>query len=289
MLTGCAALEAVGGIARRPTMKIAREGRNGMATSGSSSGHADLPPWERDTKNHPVVKQVVKLIAADLYKRIAAGRYSFGTRLPAERELADEFGQSRTAVRQALDFLEGYKVIARRAGSGAFVNLRVETPAPVAAADDPGIINVASIAEAISPFEMNVAQSIIEPEIARLATISMSIRDLAKLRAVIDEIDGIVTDAARFADLEKQFMMTLCQGTRNIALISMYRVLNEVRRQPSWCADKKRTLTPDRIRQTQHALRSLYSALERRNVDNAVEFMRLYIASSQEDMIYVAQ
>lgn len=248
----------------------------------------DVPPWERDTKNHPVVKQAVKDVASELYRRIASGRYSFGTRLPAERELAEAFDQTRTTVRQALDFLETYKVIARRTGSGAYVGLRMAASQPAAVADDPGMMNVTAIAEAISPFEMNVAQSIIEPEIARLATISMSIRDLAQLRAVLDELDAIVTDAARFADLEKQFMMTLCQGTRNIAIIAMYRVLNEVRRQPSWCADKKRSLTPDRIRQTQHALRSLYSALERRNVDNAVEFMRLYIASSQEDMIYVA-
>lgn len=247
------------------------------------------PPWERDTNDHPVVKQSVKTIAADLYERIAAGRYSFGTRLPAERELAEEFGQSRTAVRQALDFLEGYKVVARRTGSGAFVNVRVAAAVLAAPLEDEGIMNVAAIAEAISPFEMNVAQSIIEPEIARLATISMSIRDLTALRTVLDDLDGIVTDAARFSDLEKQFMMTLCQGTRNTAIIAMYRVLNEVRRQPNWCADKRRALTPDRIRQTQHALRSLYSALERRNVDSAVEFMRHYIASSQEDMIYVAQ
>lgn len=250
---------------------------------------AQLPPWERDANDHPVVKQSVKAIAAELYERIATGRYSFGTRLPAERELAEEFGQSRTAVRHALDFLENFKVVARRTGSGAFVCVRISPTALAAPLEDAGTINVTAIAEAISPFEMNVAQSIIEPEIARLATISMSIRDLAALRGVLDELDGIVTDAARFADLEKQFMMTLCQGTRNTAIIAMYRVLNEVRRQPNWCADKRRALTPDRIRQTQHALRSLYAALERRNVDSAVEFMRHYIASSQEDMIYVAQ
>lgn len=260
-----------------------------MKQTGPQDEDSQLPPWERDSKNHPVVKQVVKSIAADLFERIATNRYSFGTRLPSERELAEEFGQSRTAVRQAVDFLEGYKVVARRVGSGAFVNVRISAAAPAAPVADPGLIDVAAIAEAISPFEMNVAQSILEPEIARLATISMSIRDLAALRAVLNELDVIVTDAARFADLEKLFMMTLCQGTRNTAIIAMYRVLNEVRRQPNWCADKKRALTPDRIRQTQHALRSLYSALERRNVDNAVEFMRHYIASSQEDMIYVAQ
>lgn len=242
------------------------------------------PPWETSALDHPPIKQAVKNVAGGIYARVASGDFSYGTRLPAERELAIEFGASRTTVRQALDFLETYHVVARRAGSGAFVNVKL---LPIAkSTEDVGIVNITAIAEAVSPFEMNVAQSIIEPEIARLATISMSIRDLSNLREVLAELDDVLADAERFAHLEKQFMMTLTEGTRNSAVIAMYRVLNEVRKQPQWCADRKRSLTPHRIRQAQQALRSLFTALERRNVDNAVECMRLYLASSQEDMIY---
>jgi len=68
----------------------------------------------------------------------------------------------------------------------------------------------------------------------------------------------------------------------------MYHVMHEVRRQPHWCANKMRTLTPLRIREAQRALRSLFTALERRDVDTAVECMRLYISSTQEDMIYAS-
>jgi len=106
------------------------------------------------------------------------------------------------------------------------------------------------------------------------------------MREILTELGEVTADADRFSHLEKQFMMTLCEGTRNAAIIAMYRVINEVRKQPQWCADRKRSLTPQRIRQAQQALRSLFTALERRNVDNAVECVRLYIASSQEDMIY---
>jgi DNA-binding FadR family transcriptional regulator len=82
--------------------------------------------------------------------------------------------------------------------------------------------------------------------------------------------------------------MTLCKATHNSAIITMYRVLQEVRKQPQWCADKKRTLTPDTIRETRRALRSLFTALERRNVDNAVECIRLYLSTAQAGMIYAA-
>lgn len=248
---------------------------------------AEPPPWEVDASDHPLVKQPVKTVAAQIFARVVSGDYSYGTRIPAERELAQDFAESRNTVRQALDFLETYGVVARRAGFGAFVTYRRTTQSGVSE-EGAGVINVTAIAETVSPFEMNVAESIIEPEIARLATIYMSIRDLTALRTVLEELDEIVADAERFAHLEKQFMMTLCKGTHNTAIITMYRVLHEVRKQPQWCADKKRTLTPDNIRQARRALRSLFTALERRDVDTAVECMRLYLASGQEGMIYAA-
>lgn len=248
----------------------------------------ELPPWEKDVARHPLVKQPVKTVASRIFERIVAGDFSYGTRIPAERELVRQFSESRTTVRQALDFLQVYGVVSRRPGLGTFVAYR-QLARP--ARDEPatqGVINITAIAETVSPFELNVAVSILEPEIVRLATIYMSIRDLANLRALLEQLHEIVTDADRFAHLEREFMMTISKGTHNSAIITMYRVLHEIRQQPQWCAGRKRTLTPDRIREAQRALHSLYTALERRDVDNAVECMRLYIAGTQEDMIYAA-
>lgn len=248
----------------------------------------ESPPWERDLTSQPLVKPSVKTVAERIFARVVSGDYSYGTRIAAERELAREYSETRNTVRQALDFLEVYGVVARRAGFGTYVTYRRENPSRSGDEEQPGMIDISAVAETVSPFEMNVAESIIEPEIARLATLYMSIRDLANLRALLSELEEIVADAHRFADLEKQFMMTICQGTHNSAVITMYRVLHEVRKQPQWCTYKQRALTPDRIRESKQALRSLFTALERRDVDNAVECMRLYITGAQEDMIYAA-
>lgn len=245
-------------------------------------------PWETDAVAHPLVKQPVKEVATQIFARIASGDFSYGTRLPAERVLAQEFSETRNTIRQAIDFLEVYRVVARRAGLGSFVAHRKRPQRDKAEDDASSVIDIATVAETVSPFEMNVAESILEPEMARLATLYMSIRDLSELRVLVEELDEIGADAERFAHLEKQFMMALCHGTHNSAIITMYRVLHEVRKQPQWCANKKRALTRDRIRDAQRGLRSLFTALERRNVDNAVECMRLYLASAQEDMIYAA-
>lgn len=256
-------------------------------TDYSIEGLVETPPWDRDIATQPMVKQSVKSIATSIFGRISSGLYPFGTRMPAERDLAETFGESRATVRLALDFLETYGVVARRPGSGTFVAYRSDTTRR-AGTESAGYLNVSALAETVSPFEMNVAESILEPEIVRLATIYMSVRDLTQLGQQLAQLEAIVTDAAEFAEIEKQFMMTICEGTHNSLIVAMYHIMHEVRRQPQWCANKKRTLTPVRIREAQRALRSLYTALERRDVDTAVECMRLYISTTHEDMIYAS-
>ncbi len=65
-------------------------------------------------------------------------------------------------------------------------------------------------------------------------------------------------------------------------------IVFDIRAHPQWTANKMRTLTPQRIKEAMQGLRSLYSALERRNVETAVECMRLYISSMQEDLMYAS-
>lgn len=62
-------------------------------------------------------------IAAEIVSRIRANNLGPGARLPAERELAEEFGVARMTVRQALDQLQLDGLIGRRRGrsGGSFV------------------------------------------------------------------------------------------------------------------------------------------------------------------------
>lgn len=248
-----------------------------------------LPPWELSRTNHPLIKERVKGVANEIFEQIISGRYSYGTRLASERDLAEEFGLSRAAVRQVIEFLETYDVVKRRPNSGTFVvySARDNTPALEDEPDDTptNVLNVSAIAETASPFEMNILCSIIEPEMVRLAALYMSVRDLADLRSVLDEIEKIVVDAEQFAHLEKKFLMKIAEGTHNRLLITIYRIITEVRRQPHWCATRVQSLSPERISESQNRLKSLYSALENRDTESAVAFMKLVIAGAQDDLL----
>ena len=251
-----------------------------------------LPPWEHSRTNHPLIKERVKTAAHAIFKQIVGGGYSFGTRLPSERDLALEFGLSRAAIRQTIEFLENYEVVKRRPNGGTYVAYtppKAARPQSIGAA--PGaelgthLLDVRAIAETASPFEMNILCSILEPEMVRLAALYMSVRDLAELRGVLDEIEKIVVDAEQFAHLEKKFLMTIAAGTHNRLLITIYRIITEVRRQPNWCATRVQALSPERIAESQNRLKSLYAALESRDTESAVEFMKLVIAGAQDDLL----
>jgi DNA-binding FadR family transcriptional regulator len=58
-------------------------------------------------------------IILQVEEAILDGRLSAGTRLPPERELAEIFGVSRPAVREAMRVLEAFGVLVARRGSGS--------------------------------------------------------------------------------------------------------------------------------------------------------------------------
>lgn len=60
-------------------------------------------------------------VADQLRDAILDGRFAAGTRLPPERELADEFNVNRTSIREALKVLEGLGLVTVRQGDGATV------------------------------------------------------------------------------------------------------------------------------------------------------------------------
>lgn len=64
----------------------------------------------------------VKRVADILIKRILAGEYPAGLRLPPEVALAEELGCSRPTLREALGHLAGMGLVTSRRGSGVLVN-----------------------------------------------------------------------------------------------------------------------------------------------------------------------
>lgn len=62
-----------------------------------------------------------RAVAADIARRIREGELAPGTRLPAERELADEYEVGYSTIRRAMDILREEELIETRWGEGNVV------------------------------------------------------------------------------------------------------------------------------------------------------------------------
>lgn len=121
--------------------------------------------------------RVSEEIVAQLKESILLGHFKPGNKLPAERDLAQEFQVSRVAIREALRTLgnSGYIVTRQGATGGAYVtDLTFEHLAK--AFLDLFISNKISIPE------MHQVRILVEPEVARLAALKITPECAQQLR-----------------------------------------------------------------------------------------------------------
>ncbi len=215
----------------------------------------------------------VQIVVDTLFARIKAEEYPRDTRLPSERTLAAELGVARNTVREALDVLEGQKVILRRAGSGSFVTYRT-TPRTAMTPD--------SVADETSPLDHLVVRGILEPEIVRLAVVNMTPRMVADMAKTLSQIEAITTDVDAFITLEQKLYIQIAEGTGNALLASCYRLAVETYRQSFRTELRRRSLTPKRVQDYQKRYNTLYNAIASRDVAQAVEFIKLHLVEEQK-------
>ena len=214
------------------------------------------------------MSEPVQMIAEQLYSQIAAGEHRH--RLPSERQLADEFGVPRNSIRSALELLEQRDVISRRAGSGNFVKnpaVNSSTSRAIAA------LNLL-VAEETGPQKLQAVRDIFEPELVRLVVAHASPKSIGELGIVIKEMAAIDTDAEAFVDCEEKFCVQLANSTENPLLVAIYELITDVRRLSNWKAQRRKKLSPEKIRDCQLRYRKMFEAIENRDAGEAVKILR---------------
>lgn len=116
-------------------------------------------------------EQIVKQIQ----QAIRNGQLPRGTRLPTERELAEQFGVSRSVVREAIKVLDTMGLVESRQGSGSFV--RNSTIESISRAF---VFSVSPDAESVEKlFEF---RQLLEVQAVRLAAIRRTDEQAARIR-----------------------------------------------------------------------------------------------------------
>lgn len=211
-------------------------------------------------------------VVSQLRNMILEGYYSHEERLPAERNLAEEFKVSRGTIRTALQNLEEQNLVTRKIGSGTYVTHRE-------------LSSQHDISSITSPLEMVEVRIAIEPQMVRLAITNASHRDLEELRNALRQCEECGGDAEKFALADTAFHMALAQCSKNKLMYWVYERISEVRRYSQWRIMKAKLLTPERIDYYNDQHRALYEAIASRDANEAIGVIKQHLLGVQDDLL----
>jgi GntR family transcriptional repressor for pyruvate dehydrogenase complex len=147
-------------------------------------------------------------VAGMMLETILSRKLQVGDRLPSERELGEQFGVSRTVVREAVRALVAKGVIEVRSGSG----LRVAA------------VDAAAVSESISLYlrggsldfeKVHEVRALLEVHIAGVAAERATVDDVARLRAVHERMQRESDDVEAAARDDLEFHRTIARATQN--------------------------------------------------------------------------
>lgn len=203
-------------------------------------------------------------VAERLAAAIAAGDYPPGTRLPAERKLAERFEVSRPTVREAIIALELAGCVEVKGGSGVYV---VDAEAGTFNAGDSDI----------GPFEILQARIMFEGEAAGLAARQMSDEEVAELEQILQEMIAENATEATAEVADEKFHLHIARGTHNDAVVSVCEHLWQLRNNSSVSARilEKVRQVGSKPRIEEH--RKVLDAIKRRDAEAARAAMREHL------------
>lgn len=166
-----------------------------------------------------------QILAKDLEQRIQDGTYPQMSRLPPERELAAEFGVSRTTVREALMMLETAGVLQIRDRSGAYVLPPTTTQnekLPIFSAD-PG------------PYEVLQLRRLIEGEACYQVATRGTEEQIAAIVAACEANAAVApNDTPEFHAATRAFHHAIMVGSENALFVHLFEFLWDQKSGPLW-------------------------------------------------------
>ena len=193
-----------------------------------------------------------------------------GGRLPAERELAEQFGVSRPTIREAMIALELSGLIEIRSGSGIYVT----DPKPLQS------LKLLQHDAGIGPFEILEIRHIIESEACALAATRITDAQIAQLRQVVDDMEEEekLPNASEKAD--QAFHSIIAQAAQNSAISSVVDWLWELRNQSQLSTAFLERIRNEGIHPSISEHRIILAALEQRDPDKAPIAMKTHLENA---------
>lgn len=215
-------------------------------------------------------------VAQDIEQAIRNGTYPVGTRLPAERDLAEKFQVSRPTIREAMIALEMRELVEVRHGSGVYIAESLPTDR------SPAELNVGA-------FELIEARIMFEGEAAALAATVMSDEELDRVRIILEGMEALDPASAEELAFDRQFHMAIAEGTQSSLVAQTIEHLWDLREQSPLCRHMFEQARSEGINPRPDEHRRIYDALVRRDSEEARSAMRAHLMRVSEDLLAVTE
>jgi len=214
-------------------------------------------------------EQIVQQIEDSILK----GALQAGAQLPAERDLAHQFGVSRTAVREAMKTLREKGLVEAYAGRGTFVtngsarSMRQTLDRVMRGDQSEGAVQLVEVRE------------ILEPEIAALAAQRSDEDARSAMRESIAVMDAARLDAEAFIEGDLDFHLALAEAAANPLILSLIdSIVSLLRKQ------RMRTYYIEGgAERGQYNHKRIMEAIDHRDPQGAREAMRAHLRQVRED------
>ncbi|MCW7752665.1 FCD domain-containing protein [Desulfobotulus sp. H1] len=210
-------------------------------------------------------------VLARIREMMEGGELQQGQRLPPERHLAERFGVSRHAVRQALQSLGERGLVIRRQGSGT---LLMADSAEILAREMACLLTgTGSRMDALLEFRL-----LLEPQIAAVAAGRISQEQLERVEELIRMQEEGSGD---FRELDARFHGLLAEATGNVIIrevMTSLAVLFDEGRSPGW-------LHPAREAHSLAGHRVILATLKKGDREGARQAMEAHIQTIRESLV----
>jgi GntR family transcriptional regulator, transcriptional repressor for pyruvate dehydrogenase complex len=212
-------------------------------------------------------------IVQQVEESIVKGSLKAGDQLPPERELAEQFGVSRTAVREAVKALREKGLVEAYPGRGTFITdgtthaIRQSLDRMIRIGQPEGSVYLAEVRE------------ILEPEIAALAAVRADEQALTSMREPIGVMDNARQDPDAFIEADLDFHLALAEAAANPLILSLIDSIVALLREQRM----RIFLVEGGPERGQHHHKLILAAVERRDPEAARNAMRAHLEQIRED------
>ena len=212
-------------------------------------------------------------IVQQVEESILNGQLKPGDQLPAERDLAQRFGVSRTAVREAVKTLREKGLVEAYSGRGTFVTnstsqaIRQSLDLMIRINRQDGAAHLAEL------------RQVLEPEIAALAAPRIEEQLLSTMREAVATMDRKLRDPDAYVEADLDFHLALAEAVGNPLILSLLdSIVGLLREQRSRIFKVKGG--PER---GQFHHKRILAAIEKRDAAKAREAMRAHLKQVLSD------